>query len=127
VAAAGAGDGAALALLDEVARWFGRGLAGLIAALDPEAIVVGGGLGSAGEPFLGPARDEVRAGLYGGQHRPATPILPAAFGSEGGLVGAALAAWREVSLRFRFREAGRRVIGTRARGLPPGRERRSGR
>lgn len=108
-AAAEGGDPSAEEILAEVGRWFGVGLANLIAAFDPEVIVVGGGLGSSGDRFLRPARDEVRAELYGAPYRPATPILGAAFGADASLAGAALLAWREASLRFRLKERTRRL------------------
>ncbi len=108
-AAAEEGDAAAAGILDDVAKWFGRGLANLVASLDPEVIVVGGGLGSSGHRFLGAARAEVEEELYGAPYRPATPILPAAFGADATLVGAALIAWREESLLFRLKERTRRL------------------
>ncbi len=108
-AAAAAGDEAAQALLDEVAGWLGVGLANLVAAFDPEVIVVGGGLGSVVDQFLVPARKVARQRLYAAEYRPTTPILPSEFGPDAGLVGAALSAWREVSLRFRIKERTRRL------------------
>ncbi len=107
--AAAEGDGAAQDLLDEVATWLGVGLANLIAAFDPEAIIVGGGLGSVGEYFLTPARKVARARLYAAEYRPTTPILPSEFGADAGIVGAGLNAWREVSFRFRLKERTRRL------------------
>ena len=107
--AAAGGDPAAKEIIGEVGRWFGIGLANLIAAFDPEVIVVGGGLGSSGQGFLSAARETVRAELYGGDHRPTTPILASSFGADAGMLGAALLAWRETSLRFRIRERTRRV------------------
>ncbi len=107
--AARQGDGAAQALLEEVAGWLGVGLANLVAAFDPEVIIVGGGLGSVVDEFLVPARRVARRRLYAAEYRPTTPILPSEFGADAGLVGAGLSAWREVSLRFRIRERTRRL------------------
>ncbi len=107
--AADEGDEAAQAMLDEVSTWLGIGLANLIAAFDPEVIVVGGGLGSVGDHFLAPARKVARARLYAAEYRPTTPILSSEFGADAGIVGAALHAWREVSFRFRLRERTRRL------------------
>jgi predicted NBD/HSP70 family sugar kinase len=42
-----AGDPEALAVLDELARWVALGLVNLVNLLDPERVVVGGGLAEA--------------------------------------------------------------------------------
>ena len=52
VAAADTGDETARALVAEVGRAFGQGLADLAAIFDPEMIVVGGGLGSGDQWIL---------------------------------------------------------------------------
>ena len=92
VAAAGAGDQEALAAVEAVAAALGRGLASLVAILDPDVIVVGGGVGAIGEPILGPARRAMMGAMPGGDHRRETPVVAARFGADAGLVGAALAA-----------------------------------
>lgn len=107
--AARQGDPAAMALIEEIGRWLGIGLANLIAAFDPGVLIVGGGLVGIGELLLEPTRMTVRERLYGAQYRPVTPILGSAFGAEAGLVGAGLLAWRESSWRFRMRERTRKL------------------
>jgi glucokinase len=92
VAAAEAGDSAAGAAIEAVAHAFGRGLAALVAVLDPDVIVVGGGVGSLGERLLDPARRAMMEAMPGAEHRRETPVVPAHFGVDAGLVGAALAA-----------------------------------
>jgi glucokinase len=92
VAAAGAGDQEALAAVEAVATALGRGLASLVAILDPDVIVVGGGVGAIGEPILGPARRAMMGAMPGSDHRRETPVVAARFGADAGLVGAALAA-----------------------------------
>jgi glucokinase len=60
VAAARAGDVAALAVLDRAAQYAGMGIANLISALNPEAVVLGGGLMvGAGDLLLDRIRSEV--------------------------------------------------------------------
>ncbi|MGD8200854.1 ROK family glucokinase [Ornithinimicrobium sp. W1679] len=88
-AAAAAGDRVAGELLTEVGRWLGIGLANLVAALDPAAVVVGGGASEAGELLLGPAREALARHLVGRGHRPVPPVRAAALGVGAGLVGAA--------------------------------------
>ena len=62
------GDESAAALVARVGADFGRGLCDLIAVLDPEIIVVGGGLGSVGDLVLDPARTVVAEELHGLPH-----------------------------------------------------------
>ncbi len=88
-AAADAGDEVARGLVAQVGSEFGRGLGSLIAIFDPALIGVGGGLGSAGESLLGPARRVAAEGLHGGNHRLLPPILVAGLGPDAGAIGAA--------------------------------------
>jgi glucokinase len=85
-------DPDAAAEIEAVGRELGRGLALLVAALDPDAVVVTGGAAAAGEMLLAPARAALGATVQGGTHRKETPVLPGDFGAESGLIGAALAA-----------------------------------
>ncbi|GMQ93098.1 MAG: ROK family glucokinase [Acidimicrobiia bacterium] len=95
VAAADAGDETARALVTEVGRSFGQGLAGLVAIFDPELIVVGGGLGSIGESIVGPARRVLSDSLHGGKLRVPPAVQVATLGPAAGAVGAALLAAEE--------------------------------
>ena len=95
VAAADAGDETARALVAEVGRSFGQGLAGLVAIFDPELIVIGGGLGSVGESIVGPARRVLTDALHGGRLRVPPAIQVASLGPRAGAVGAALLAVEE--------------------------------
>ena len=93
-AAAAAGEPRALAALTTVGEWLGRGLASLIAVLDPQRIVVGGGLGEAGELLLGPAREVMAQTVTGAGRRPLPEVVPAALGNRAGVIGAAFEAAR---------------------------------
>jgi len=90
--AADAGDETARSLVAQVGADLGRGLCNLIAILDPEVVIVGGGLGSVGESLLGPARRVAADALHGGSHRMLPPILVAGLGPAAGAVGGALLA-----------------------------------
>ncbi|MEN8040331.1 MAG: ROK family protein [Actinomycetota bacterium] len=94
VAAADGGDETARALVTEVGKAFGQGLAGLVSIFDPELIVVGGGLGSVGESIIGPARRVLLDSLHGGKLRVPPPVQVATLGPAAGAVGAALQAGR---------------------------------
>ncbi len=87
--AAKAGDVAAVGLFAGIGRWLGEGIAALAAVLDPAVVVVGGGVGEAGEPLLGPARQAYAAALSAGSYRPHLEIIPAVLGNDAGLIGAA--------------------------------------
>jgi glucokinase len=90
--AARAGDVAATALLAEVGRRLGEGVAGLVNVLDPEIVVIGGGAGEAGDLLLTPIRDAFFASVEGAEARPEVPIVPAELGNDAGGIGAALLA-----------------------------------
>ncbi len=88
-AAAHTGDAAAQEILAEVGRWLGLGLANLVAALDPGVIVVGGGVSTADDLLLDPAREALSRHLTGRGHRPVAPVRAAYLGARAGLIGAA--------------------------------------
>jgi glucokinase len=90
--AADEGDETARGLVAQVGADLGRGLCNLVAILDPEIIVVGGGLGSVGEALLGPARRVAADALHGGSHRMLPPIVVAELGPAAGAAGAAMMA-----------------------------------
>jgi glucokinase len=92
VSAADAGDETARALVTEVGRSLGQGLADLAAIFDPDLIVVGGGLGSVGESIIGPARRVLADSLHGGNMRVPPTVQVAMLGQAAGAVGAALMA-----------------------------------
>jgi glucokinase len=92
--AAGAGDPAAVEVMDRFGWWVALGLANLAAAYDPDLIVLGGGLVRAGEVLLRPARAAFGRLLEGASARPAVPIVAARLGHRAGAVGAALLAER---------------------------------
>jgi glucokinase len=90
-AAAAAGDDDARRVVAEVGWWVGFGLANLACVVDPECIVLGGGLVSAGDLLLDAATSAFLELVEGGSARE-TVIVTAAFGDRAGAVGAALAA-----------------------------------
>jgi glucokinase len=95
--AAHEGDPAAQGILAEVGTRLGEGIAGLVNVLDPEAVVVGGGVAEAGEAFLAPARAAFARCLEGAAHRPTVPILDAALGNDSAAIGAALLAMERLA------------------------------
>jgi glucokinase len=87
--AASHGEPVALGAFAEVGRWLGVGLADLVAAFDPDLVLVGGGVSAAGDLLLGPARRTFAEALVGSGHREEPRILVAGLGPLAGLVGAA--------------------------------------
>ena len=85
------GDHTARAVLADVGRRLGAGLTGIVNALDPDVVVIGGGAVTAGDLLLDPAREVVAARALPPVAR-AVRIVPARFGEEAGLLGAGLLA-----------------------------------
>ncbi len=94
--AANGGDRVALAAVEAAGRAFGAGLANVVQVLDPDVIVVGGGVAAVGEVLLGPARAEMAARTCGREgHEPR--LVPAEMGELAGATGAALLARDEIA------------------------------
>jgi len=89
--AARAGDPVASGAVAEAGRILGVGLANIVQLLDPDVIVVGGGVAEIGEPLLGPAREEL-ADRVASYHAAVARVVPAELGEVAGVVGAALLA-----------------------------------
>lgn len=86
------GDPDARAVLHDFAWWVALGVANLVHVLDPEVVVIGGGLVAAGEALLEPTRSAYSGLVLGDSHRPVVRIVAAALGPEAGAIGAALLA-----------------------------------
>src|SRR5262245_28288677 len=85
------GDALARSVFEETGRFLGIACANLINLLNPQTIVVGGGVMASGDLLLGPARAEVRKRAFG----PAAlncPIVQSQLWPDAGLIGAALLA-----------------------------------
>ena len=95
VAAAQAGDAQAQALVTLLGERLGVGIANAINTFDPEVVVIGGGVATAGELLLGPARESARRFVVPGIGE-ATEIRFANHGAEAGVRGAALLADHEL-------------------------------
>jgi N-acetylglucosamine kinase len=93
VARAQSGSEAAARTLDVHADLLGHALASLVLAVDPHAIVLGGGLSQLAHLYE-QLPTTVRRHLFAGAQVP--PILPPAFGAAGGARGAALLAKQQL-------------------------------
>jgi glucokinase len=93
--AAREGDGLATGVLQEAARYLGAGLAGLVNLLNPDRIVLAGGVVQAGELLMAPVRAEVRQRAFEASAE-ACVIAVAREPEVAGVRGAALTFRREV-------------------------------
>ena len=81
------GDELALELLTEAATYIGLGLVNLIHILEPQRILLGGGVSQAGELLFEPIRQTVHDRVMSPVFR-GVEIQPAALGKDVGLMGA---------------------------------------
>jgi len=88
-AAAQAGDEHAQAAFVEIGTWLGAGLANLVQVLDPQVLVLGGGVIEADDLLLGPTRRAFVEALAQRAQLPVAEIRPAKMGVLAGVVGAA--------------------------------------
>ncbi|HJZ46397.1 MAG TPA: ROK family protein [Roseiflexaceae bacterium] len=102
LAAAEAGDTSAMHVVFTAGEALGVSVGWLINVLDPEAVIVGGGLGSAGGLYWKSFVAAARAHIWAEASRD-LPILMAALGPDAGLIGAAIAAG-DLERRSRIRE-----------------------
>ena len=85
--AAQQGEAEAAAIIESAGRYFGMGLASIINAFNPQAIVIGGGLTNMGDAYLGPAIETARARSFP-QSFMDVRIVEWELGEEGTALGA---------------------------------------
>jgi predicted NBD/HSP70 family sugar kinase len=90
---AGAGEARAAATLERLRAKFGEALGAVLNLLDPDAVVIGGGVGNLDLLYDEATRRAVRAHLFNPELR--TPLLRPQLGDSAGVFGAALLAARE--------------------------------
>lgn len=89
------GDAVARAIVDDSGFYLGVWLAGMITLLDPEAIVIGGGVARIGKPLFDKIHETIPHYTINRKFAAKTPILPAKLQSNVGVLGAA-ALWLPV-------------------------------
>jgi glucokinase len=90
--AAADGDPVALEAMADLGRWLAVGLAVAVDVLDPEVVVIGGGVSGAAELFLPATRSAWGPLITGSANRPLPRLELARFGDAASVVGAALLA-----------------------------------
>jgi glucokinase len=91
-AAARDADAGALAVFEEFGGWVGLGVANLVNLLDPDLVLVGGGLADVADLFLEHARAAFAGEVMGAADRVPARLEVATLGSDAGAIGAALLA-----------------------------------
>lgn len=81
------GDVGAEAVIRSAASWLGRAVAGFASALDIDALLLRGGVASIGKPYLDAVESAFRAEVISPLRQ--IPVLTAALGDDGPIVGAA--------------------------------------
>ena len=82
------GDGCALKVMDDTAYFLALGACAAIATVDPEMIVIGGGMTASGEPFRAKIEESIRRfGLPYPVKK--VKVVFAKLGSDAGFIGAA--------------------------------------
>jgi glucokinase len=93
MAAAAGGDPQAIEVVKTAGEALGVGVGWLVNVLDPQAVIVGGGLGLAGGIYWDRFVASTRNHIYADNSRD-LPILQAALDVDAGLIGAATTVWR---------------------------------
>ncbi|MBW4436726.1 MAG: ROK family protein [Pleurocapsa minor GSE-CHR-MK-17-07R] len=87
--AADEGDEAAINILNTVGFYLGTGLSTIVTILAPECVVVGGGVARLGERLMRPIRETLKLRVHT-VDLDKVRIMPAALGSDAGVIGAAV-------------------------------------
>ena len=83
------GDPATIEQVEVAAEYLARAMGSLVAVLDPEVFVIGGGLSDLGKGILEPITRHFSAQLPASGFRPEADIVLATFANEAGVIGAA--------------------------------------
>ncbi len=86
------GDSLAADILLQAARYLGIGMASLVNILNPEMIILGGGMSRMGDRLLGPVRQVINERAYPVSAQ-AVRLVTAQLGGDAEVVGAAVFAW----------------------------------
>ena len=96
VAAATSGNAVAMKIVQSAGEALESQIGLIVNVLDPEAVIIGGGLGLSEGPFWDHFIDSTRKYIWSDTHKD-IPILRAATGVDAGWIGAATNAWKTIS------------------------------
>lgn len=94
--AARSGDPVCAGIVADAVHWLGIGIANLVNLLDPEIVIVGGGVPQGGNHFLVSLADTVRAYVCSFL-REGVELSPAQLGESAGLIGAGCLVWDTIA------------------------------
>lgn len=80
------GDKEAIRIVNEVAEWVGIGLSSVINLINPEVIIIGGGVALAGDILFNPIKKEIEKRALK-IPRELVKIVPAQLGNDAGMIG----------------------------------------
>ncbi len=86
------GDTTAKKVVNAYIRYLAEGVANIVNAFRPEAILLGGGISREGDTLISPLKRKVKRLLFGDSRYAPVKILTASLGNNAGLVGAAMLA-----------------------------------
>jgi glucokinase len=95
ISRAAAGDPLADGIFSDAITALGRALVSYVLLMDPELILIGGGMAAAGAVLLDPLTREVQAGLA---WRTAPTISKGRFAGDAGRRGAGILAWHALKV-----------------------------
>ena len=84
-----AGDATAKKVVNAYTRYLAEGIANIVNALRPEAILLGGGISREGDTLIKPLKRKAKRLLFGDLRYAPVKILAATLGNDAGIVGAA--------------------------------------
>lgn len=87
------GDQVAKEVLDKYYQYIAQGIANMVNTLQPEVVVIGGGVSAQKEKLTNPVREYVQGEMFGGLEL-RTEIKAATLGNDAGIIGAALVGTR---------------------------------
>ena len=84
-----AGDTTAMAVVEQYMEYLAQGISNLINLLEPDTVVLGGGISAQGEKLLAPLRGLVRRMVYHPLFADRCKLAVAQLGNDAGIIGAA--------------------------------------
>lgn len=87
--AAVAGDKLAQRVMDDTGKYVGIAMAGVVNIINPELLIIGGGVAAAGEMLIGRIRREIKKRAMSVQGE-MVKVVAAQLGEDAGLIGAAM-------------------------------------
>ncbi|HET7572639.1 MAG TPA: ROK family protein [Gaiellaceae bacterium] len=100
-AAAAAGDALALEVLRDAGRALGIAASWLVNIVNPELVLIGGGLSEAGAPLLGPLREAVAEHALPQAYERVVDVRPTELGGDAAVRGAVLLARQQSESYYR--------------------------